>query len=71
MIEIKMFYEVCLSGDIAQVLKCITEEENLDWNGGMYGACEGGHMEIINFTAGRRNAIRHINTWGCVGCTSD
>lgn len=41
------FNNFCLTGDLEVVKSLISHSENIDWNGGLRNACEGGHMEIV------------------------
>ena len=42
------FYNACKTGDLKLVQLMIQQGAN-NWNNGLYGACSGGHLEIVQF----------------------
>jgi hypothetical protein len=46
MSEPHLFYYVCRRGDMSSVISMINNGEN-NWNGGLIGACAGGHRYIV------------------------
>lgn len=46
------FYEICKQGDFNQAIEIFSKSTNLTYaylKEGLYGACDGGHMKLVNF----------------------
>ena len=68
------FYYICLKGDMKEVYKGINEGGSYrKWNNGLYGACRGGHMDIVKLMIkqGAKSWMNQGLYEACEGCHLD